>query len=67
MGVKHTPLSSLKNKAQTDIAESGVIKSVIICDTPEKPPENEQLADLIFAWPSLPSNVRQAILLLARQ
>ena len=42
-------------------------ESVTLENMLENALENEQLTNLILAWPSLPLNVRQAILLLAGQ
>ena len=57
------PCLALENKALTARPKSGVIKSVIVCDDPE----NEALSGVVSAWPSLPSNIREAVLLLVRQ
>ena len=42
-------------------------ESVTLCYDLENALENKELFDVISAWPTLPSNIRDAILLLVRQ
>ena len=62
---------TLENKAQTQFLKSGGTKSVTLCNhhenTIEYVLENEELFDVIASWPSIPQNVRETILFLARQ
>ena len=62
-GNRTQPCKSLQNKDLGIMLESGVIKSVIIADSPE----DEQLTDVISVWASLPPNIRTAIVLLVQQ
>jgi len=44
-------------------SKSGVLKSIIIADTPE----NEQLSDVVSGWSPLPPNIRVTIVLFVLQ
>ena len=61
-GIRQCACNSLQNKDLEQSPETGVIKSVIVADSPE----DEQLSDVVSAWTSLPSNVRAAIILLVQ-
>jgi len=56
-------ISALSDNSLGQFQKSGVIKSVIICNDLE----NKQVSDVVSAWPSLPPNIKEAILLLVRQ
>jgi len=58
---------TLKKQGSNEISNIACREMRRECNNPEKSLEKEQLTNLILAWPSLPLNVRQAILLLARQ
>jgi len=61
-GIRPHACKSLQQKDLEKLSKSGVIKSVIIAQTPE----NEKLFDIVSAWSSLPPNIRTAIVLLVQ-
>jgi len=62
-GIRHSVYKCLQGKRLEQSEKSGVIKSVIDCDTLA----NKQLSDVISAWSILPPNIRNAVLLLIQQ
>ena len=62
-GFDTVTVSALQDNGLEQSAMLGGVKSGVVCESPE----NEQLSDVISAWSSLPSHIREAILLLVRQ
>ena len=62
-GIDTVAVSSCKQRGLGQSAQSGGVKSGVICENLE----NEPLSDVVSAWSFLPPHIRDAILLLVRQ